>query len=134
MRFLTKLWRGSESKASDRSPTTGRLYHYLAILARPNALQQLFYYNKVPLWLLTSMGPWKASWRCLRLQQWASCCPRANESSGAAHHDDLALWRVGTRVSRKRGADCLRGGVARQALRMRAYVARRGGSNGQGSG
>ncbi|RFU26395.1 hypothetical protein B7463_g9949, partial [Scytalidium lignicola] len=34
------------SKASDRAPTTGRLYHHLAILARPNAIQQLFYYSK----------------------------------------------------------------------------------------
>ena len=34
------------SKASDKAPTTGRLYHHLAILARPNALLQLFYYNK----------------------------------------------------------------------------------------
>ncbi|KAL5329581.1 hypothetical protein ACEPPN_003095 [Leptodophora sp. 'Broadleaf-Isolate-01'] len=34
------------SNASDKSPTTGRLYHHLAILARPNALQQLFYYAK----------------------------------------------------------------------------------------
>ena len=34
------------SKASDKAPTTGRLYHHLAILARPNALQQLFYYSK----------------------------------------------------------------------------------------
>ncbi|RSL79656.1 hypothetical protein CEP52_017496 [Fusarium oligoseptatum] len=34
------------SKASDQSPATGRLYHHLAILARPNALQQLFYYTK----------------------------------------------------------------------------------------
>lgn len=25
-------------------PTAGRLYHHLAILARPNAMQQLFYY------------------------------------------------------------------------------------------
>ncbi|KAH8585923.1 hypothetical protein B0O99DRAFT_657066 [Bisporella sp. PMI_857] len=32
------------SKASDKAPTTGRLYHHLAILARPNALQQLYYY------------------------------------------------------------------------------------------
>ncbi|KAH7268340.1 hypothetical protein B0J15DRAFT_390316 [Fusarium solani] len=32
-------------KASD-GPTTGRLYHHLAILARPNALQQLSYYTK----------------------------------------------------------------------------------------
>ncbi|PMD21990.1 hypothetical protein NA56DRAFT_658472 [Hyaloscypha hepaticicola] len=34
------------SKASDKAPTTGRLYHHLAILARPNSLQQLFYYAK----------------------------------------------------------------------------------------
>jgi hypothetical protein len=34
------------SKASDKASTTGRLYHHLAILARPNALQQLFYYTK----------------------------------------------------------------------------------------
>ena len=34
------------SKASDKFPTRGRLYHHLAILARPNALQQLFYYAK----------------------------------------------------------------------------------------
>ncbi|KAM0283501.1 hypothetical protein ACHAQH_002452 [Verticillium albo-atrum] len=34
------------SKASDMSPTTGRLYHHLAILSRPNALRQLFYYSK----------------------------------------------------------------------------------------
>ncbi|KAJ6446896.1 NADH:ubiquinone oxidoreductase subunit [Purpureocillium lavendulum] len=34
------------SKASDKSPTTGRLYHHLAILARPNALQQLYFYTK----------------------------------------------------------------------------------------
>ncbi|CEI40966.1 unnamed protein product [Fusarium venenatum] len=33
-------------KASEKSPTTGRLYHHLAILARPNALQQLYYYTK----------------------------------------------------------------------------------------
>jgi hypothetical protein len=34
------------SIASKMSLTTGRLYHHLAILARPNALQQLFYYAK----------------------------------------------------------------------------------------
>ena len=42
----TAVSRGWYSKASDKAPTTGRLYHHLAILARPNALQQLFYYNK----------------------------------------------------------------------------------------
>lgn len=33
------------SKAADKNPTIGRLYHHLAILARPNALQQLYYYT-----------------------------------------------------------------------------------------
>ncbi|QSZ37290.1 hypothetical protein DSL72_009384 [Monilinia vaccinii-corymbosi] len=45
-----EIWTGVArhwySKASDKSPTTGRLYHHLAILARPNALQQLYYYAK----------------------------------------------------------------------------------------
>ncbi|KAL6355089.1 hypothetical protein LRP88_11566 [Fusarium phalaenopsidis] len=40
---VSRHWYG---KASDKSPTTGRLYHHLAILARPNALQQLSYYTK----------------------------------------------------------------------------------------
>ena len=34
------------AKASDKAPTTGRLYHHLAILARPTALQQFYYYTK----------------------------------------------------------------------------------------
>ena len=34
------------SKASDEHPEIGRLYHHLAILAGPNALQKLFYYVK----------------------------------------------------------------------------------------
>ncbi|KAI1425179.1 hypothetical protein F5Y12DRAFT_784838 [Xylaria sp. FL1777] len=42
----TSVSRHWYSKASDKAPTTGRLYHHLAILARPNALQQLFYYTK----------------------------------------------------------------------------------------
>ena len=45
-----EIWTGVSrhwySKASEKSPTTGRLYHHLAILARPNALQQLFNYSK----------------------------------------------------------------------------------------
>ncbi|KAF9761202.1 hypothetical protein IL306_003918 [Fusarium sp. DS 682] len=45
-----EVWAGVSrhwySKASDKSPTTGRLYHHLAILAHPNALQQLYYYTK----------------------------------------------------------------------------------------
>uniref|UniRef100_A0A4E9EJC7 DNA/RNA-binding domain-containing protein n=1 Tax=Gibberella zeae TaxID=5518 RepID=A0A4E9EJC7_GIBZA len=34
------------SKVSEKSPTTGRLYHHLAILARHNALQELYLYTK----------------------------------------------------------------------------------------
>ncbi|KAI1382569.1 uncharacterized protein F4822DRAFT_441809 [Hypoxylon trugodes] len=34
------------SKASNKTPTTGRLYHHLAILAQPDPLQQLYYYIK----------------------------------------------------------------------------------------
>ncbi|KAK0613123.1 hypothetical protein B0T17DRAFT_399017 [Bombardia bombarda] len=42
----TSVSRHWYSKASDKAPTTGRLYHHLAILARPAAAQQLFYYTK----------------------------------------------------------------------------------------
>ncbi|KAI0487570.1 hypothetical protein F4859DRAFT_501915 [Xylaria cf. heliscus] len=42
----TSVSRHWYSRASDKAPTTGRLYHHLAILARPNALQQLFFYSK----------------------------------------------------------------------------------------
>jgi len=45
-----EIWAGVSrhwySYASNRAPTTGRLYHHLAILARPNAVQQLFLYVK----------------------------------------------------------------------------------------
>ena len=34
------------SKASDEAPSTGRLYHHLAILGRPRAAEQLFYFTK----------------------------------------------------------------------------------------
>ncbi|KAK1996450.1 hypothetical protein LX36DRAFT_682383 [Colletotrichum falcatum] len=47
----------NDREARDKAPTTGRLYHHLAILARPNALQQLFYYAKslcVPVPFLSS--------------------------------------------------------------------------------
>ncbi|KAH6625746.1 hypothetical protein C7974DRAFT_313777 [Boeremia exigua] len=33
-------------KAADRNPPVGRLYHHLAILARPNALHQIYYYAR----------------------------------------------------------------------------------------
>ncbi|KAF4547350.1 Est1 DNA/RNA-binding domain-containing protein 2 [Elsinoe fawcettii] len=34
------------TKASDRQPHVGRLYHHLGILARPHLPQQLYFYNK----------------------------------------------------------------------------------------
>jgi hypothetical protein len=34
------------TKAADKNPIVGRLYHHLAILARPNALQQMYYYSR----------------------------------------------------------------------------------------
>ncbi|KAF4553361.1 Hypothetical protein D9617_7g030880 [Elsinoe fawcettii] len=34
------------TKASDRQPNVGRLYHHLGILARPHLPQQLYFYNK----------------------------------------------------------------------------------------
>ncbi|KAK3371240.1 hypothetical protein B0T24DRAFT_628198 [Lasiosphaeria ovina] len=42
----TSVSRHWYSKASDKAPTAGRLYHHLAVLAHPNALQQLYYYTK----------------------------------------------------------------------------------------
>ncbi|KAF3939976.1 hypothetical protein ABW19_dt0200002 [Dactylella cylindrospora] len=40
---VSRFW---YSKGTDRLPHVGRLYHHLAILARPNILQQLFFYCK----------------------------------------------------------------------------------------
>lgn len=42
----TEVSRQWYEKASDLSPSTGRLYHHLAILGRPNWLQQLLHYSK----------------------------------------------------------------------------------------
>ncbi|KID62995.1 hypothetical protein MBR_09918, partial [Metarhizium brunneum ARSEF 3297] len=42
----TGVSRSWYTKASDKIPMTGRLYHHLAILARPNALKQLYFYAK----------------------------------------------------------------------------------------
>ena len=40
---VAQMW---YNKAADRSPNAGRIQHHLAILARPNIVQQLFYYSK----------------------------------------------------------------------------------------
>ena len=45
------------TKAADKNPTLGRLYHHLAILARPNALQQMYYYSRS----LTCVKPFQAA-------------------------------------------------------------------------
>jgi Est1 DNA/RNA binding domain len=45
-----EIWSGVArtwyNKAADRSPNVGRIQHHLAVLARPNIVQQLFYYSK----------------------------------------------------------------------------------------
>ena len=45
------------TKAADKNPTVGRLYHHLAILARPNALQQIYYYSRS----LTCVKPFQSA-------------------------------------------------------------------------
>jgi hypothetical protein len=40
---VARMW---YSKAADRSPNEGRISHHLAVLARQNVVQQLFYYSK----------------------------------------------------------------------------------------
>lgn len=40
---VAQMWYG---KAADKSPNVGRIQHHLAVLARPNIVQQLFYYSK----------------------------------------------------------------------------------------
>lgn len=40
---MARFWYG---KAADKSPNIGRLYHHLAILARPYTLQQLSLYTR----------------------------------------------------------------------------------------
>ncbi|KAK7937497.1 uncharacterized protein PG986_014365 [Apiospora aurea] len=57
----TSVSRRWYSKASDVVSGTGRLYHHLAILARPNALQQLFYYSKA----LSASEPFESAWESI---------------------------------------------------------------------
>jgi hypothetical protein len=45
------------SGAADKNPSAGRLYHHLAILGRPNALQQLYYYSRS----LTCVQPFRSA-------------------------------------------------------------------------
>ncbi|THC97440.1 hypothetical protein EYZ11_003089 [Aspergillus tanneri] len=40
---VAKYW---YNRAADRNPDVGRIQHHLAVLARPDILQQLFYYTK----------------------------------------------------------------------------------------
>ena len=51
---VARHWYG---KAADNSPTTGRLYHHLAILARPYTLQQLSFYTRS----LTCIQPFESA-------------------------------------------------------------------------
>ena len=47
---VARMW---YDKAADKSPNVGRIQHHLAVLARPNIVQQLFYYSKA----LVSVNP-----------------------------------------------------------------------------
>lgn len=47
---VSRYWYG---RAADKAPEIGRLQHHHAVLARPNLLQQLFYYSKA----LTNIEP-----------------------------------------------------------------------------
>src|SRR5271155_5003971 len=40
---VARMW---YNKAADKSPNVGRIQHHLAVLTRPNVIQQLFYYSK----------------------------------------------------------------------------------------
>ncbi|EXJ83887.1 hypothetical protein A1O1_07516 [Capronia coronata CBS 617.96] len=40
---VARMW---YNRAADRSPTTGRIQHHLAVLARPNIVRQQFHYSK----------------------------------------------------------------------------------------
>jgi hypothetical protein len=49
---VSRMW---YNQAADRSPNVGRIQHHLAVLARPNVVQQLFYYSKA----LVSLSPFQ---------------------------------------------------------------------------
>lgn len=49
------------SKTSNRNPDVGRLYHHLGILARPNAIQQAYYYCRA----LTCVQPFDSAMESL---------------------------------------------------------------------
>ena len=49
------------SKTSNRNPDVGRLYHHLGILARPNAIQQAYYYCRA----LTCVQPFESAMESL---------------------------------------------------------------------
>ena len=51
---VAKFW---YNKAADKSPTVGRLYHHLAILARPYSLEQLSLYTRA----LTCVTPFESA-------------------------------------------------------------------------
>lgn len=61
-----EIWGGTAcmwySKASNDRPDVGRLYHHLGILARPNAVQQLYFYCRS----LISVQPFQSAQESLR--------------------------------------------------------------------
>jgi hypothetical protein len=49
---VARMW---YNKAADKPPNAGRIQHHLAVLARPDIVQQLFYYSKA----LVSVAPFQ---------------------------------------------------------------------------
>jgi Est1 DNA/RNA binding domain len=49
---VARMW---YDKAADKAPNVGRIQHHLAVLARPNIVQQLFYYSKA--WISINAFP-----------------------------------------------------------------------------
>jgi hypothetical protein len=76
------------NKAADKNPGIGRIQHHLAVLSRPNILQQLFYYSKS----LVSMQPFLST-RDSILQSTAGSYEAGKQSlSSSSNRICLRTW------------------------------------------
>ncbi|KAK6840949.1 hypothetical protein PG987_001809 [Apiospora arundinis] len=89
------------SKASDVVPYTGRLYHHLAILARPNALKQLFYYSKA----LSASEPFESAWDSI-MTLFDPLLGSGTQRSRLLPIDFAFVKAQGIMLSGKRGDEC----------------------------
>ena len=87
------------SKASDDAPTTGRLHHHLAILARPHAVAQLFHYTKA-LCVPIPFGSARDSIHTLFDPLWAP-----SQQKGGSQSNDAAFVRVHSALYSSRHAN-----------------------------